>query len=251
MEWALTVDNFKTIFNTAYIDPLYGELGFENPTTEEKEEAIMRLYYYFVAKYNNRYLLPEMQTTSEDNTKVIAYIKDIVNIRSHGLKYKYDMLAETMPESFDDFLDNYRMHKEYEKTKEYDPSTVANTGDDVTHSNVNLQTQEFTTTGDNAQARLKGETSKKTLPANDTDNDANSVRTTYGRTITSTPGDETTGFTQDAHGYYNSGSKAKMIEEIRKILSYNLIDQWLHDIIPTFCLDYYKSPSANPKMWEL
>lgn len=233
IEWGtLYEDEFKNIFNDAYIDPLIPYLGETAPYNN--------LYIYFIAKQYNRLIMPEMETTDEANINIINAIRNLIMIRSNSLKYKYDMLASTMPTDIGELYKNYNMSREYTDVKEYDTGTVTNSGTDATFNNVNIKTQEFTTTGDNASPRLKGESTRQTIPQ--TKNaDQNSMQTTYGHVITSNPGDETRTFTQTASGYYGAASKAKLIEEIRALLNLNLIDDWLNDMMPVFTLHIYKN----------
>lgn len=228
---------FKYLFEDAYIDPLLIHLS---PLSEALSiEPAVGLYYYFLSKQYNRVVLPYFRGTDESNTLSINGMKAIISVRSYGLKYKYDMLADTMPENLDELYYNYYMAREYEKTVDPDEGTITHSGNDTTFTNTNRQTKSYSTTGENQTPRLKEQTDTFTVPQGSTDQAGNSIKTTYGHTITTAPGDEVTTFSQTAHGYYNSGSKAKMIEDIRNLLSLNLLDQWIYDIMPIFCLDKY------------
>lgn len=237
-EWyKLYPEAFSQIFSDAYVTPfdaIFSELTI--PTADTTAEKIFR---YFLRKQFNRMILPNMETDDINNSFIIEHMKEIIALRSYGLKYKYDMLAQTLPDNISDLYSNYNMTRQYTKGKTFTKGIVENKGTDHTYTNVNIESKEFSTTGDNASPRLKSQSSRKTLPEGQTDNLANSVNTTYGRTIETTPGSETDTFSQTASGYYNSGTKAKMIEEIRDLASLNIVDQWLHDIMPVFCMDVF------------
>ena len=237
-EWyKLYPDAFSQLFSDAYVEPLepiFSELTL--PTANTTPEKIFR---YFLRKQFNRMILPRMETEDINNSYIIEHMKEIIALRSYGLKYKYDMLAQTLPDNISDLYNNYNMTRQYTKGKTFTKGTVKHSGSDHTYSNVDISSEEYSTTGDNASPRLKSKSTRKTLPDGQIDSPSNSVNTTYGRQIETTPGSETDTFNQTASGYYNSGTKAKMIEEIRDLASINIVDQWLHDIMPVFCMDVF------------
>ena len=237
-EWyKLYPDHFSQIFSNAYVEPLepiFSELTL--PTADTTHEKIFR---YFLRKQFNRMILPKMETEDVNNTFIIEHMIEIIALRSYGLKYKYDILMETLPENISDLYNNYSMTRQYTKGKTFTKGTVEHSGSDHTYSNVDISSEEYSTTGDNASPRLKSKSTRKTMPDGQIDSSSNSVNTTYGRKIETTPGSETDTFNQTASGYYNSGTKAKMMEEIRDLTSINIVDQWLHDIMPVFCMDVF------------
>lgn len=242
VEWTELCPIFNSIFSTAYIDPIKPFLGTENFDS--------KLFMYFLAKQYNRVVTPEMTSDNDRNETIVSYIKDLISLRSYGLKYKYEMLAETMPNNFDDFLENYNMHREYTKTKEVEEGTVTNSGSDTSYNNVDVRTTNESTTGESERPRLKDQSRRYTYPDGETDQSNNSMKTNYGRIITSAPGTETDSFSQDASGYYGSASKAKIIANVRELLNIDIIDMWLHDIIPCFCLSTF-SPKPLDSYWAV
>lgn len=242
VEWSELCNDFKFIFSEAYIDPLKPFLG-ENLFDS-------KLFMYFLSKQYNRIVTPEMSPDESVNNTTASYIKDIIAVRSYGLKYKYDKLAETMPDDILDLFNNYNMHREYERTKEVATGTVTNSGSDTSYNNVDIRTINESTTGDNPQPRLKDQSRRYSYPDGQTDTPNNSMHTTYGRIITSEPGNETDTFTQDAFGYYGSSSKAKIIANVRELLNINIVDMWIHDIVSCFCLDTF-NPKPLDSYWAI
>lgn len=237
-EWyKLYPTNFSQIFSDAYVEPL--EPIFRDLTIHTAETTHEKIFRYFLRKQFNRMVLPNMETDDVNNVLIIDHMVEIIALRSYGLKYKYDVLAQTLPENISDLYNNYNMTRQYTKGKTFTKGTVEHSGSDHTYSNIDISSEEFSTTGDSASPRLKSKSTRKTLPDGQIDSSSNSVNTTYGRKIETTPGSETDTFNQTASGYYNSGTKAKMMEEIRDLASINIVDQWLHDIMPVFCMDVF------------
>lgn len=234
-DWTNSYPEFANIFEDAYIEP------FKNVLSQMKigNYPYVPLFYLFMSKYANRIVIPEFTDEPLKNFSIVKGLKDIISLRSYSLKYKYDMLAKTMPDDFNDFMYNYKMERGYTKTKESEQGTIAHTGTDSSYTNINRTTENYSTTGESASPRLKDKQDTYTVPKGDINNKNNSVNMEYGHTITSTPGKQTDTFNQTARGYYNAGNKAKILEDIRKLLNYNILDEWLKDITPVICLDVY------------
>lgn len=229
--WDYLCPTFANIFDDCHIDPLIPFLGETSPKRS--------LYVYFISKQYNRIVLPEMTPDDDVNKSIITSIKELLGIRSYSLKYKYEMLASTMPDNIDELYKNYNIHREYTDKKTIETGTVKNSGTDISYNNVDVQTEEFSTTGDSQTPRLKYKSERKTIP-NEVNNSHNSMQTSYGRVITSTPGDETRTFEQDANGYYGGTSKAKLINDIRNLLTLDIVDEWLNDVMPLFMTEVYE-----------
>ena len=244
LDWSKTYYEFNQIFEGAYLDPFLPIL--EHMTISSHDEPEDKMFLYFLAKQYNRIILPPMDTTDNGNLYIISNLKGIISMRSYALKYKYDMMAATMPDNINDFYYNYNITRQYTQGTTYTQGSVSHSGSDSTRSRVNRTTKEFTFTGESTGPKEKNRIETKTQPENPGASDnSNSVITTYGHQINTTPGSETKTFNQTATGYYNSGTKAKMLEEIRSLLNFNLMDSWLKDMMPAFCTDYYVKPSSK------
>lgn len=241
--WTNAHNGFQNIFEDCYLEPLVPILEPMLEPSTIHLEPWLKLFVYFAEKFFNRVVIVEMYPTYEQNEEVLRSIKSTLSMRSYGLKYKYDMIVKTLPTDLQDIYHNYNIHRGYEKNITSESGTIQHSGDDLTYSNTDRKTEEYSTTGDSQNPRLKSSSRTFTEPSGSTNTDSNSIKTTHGHTITTTPGKETETFSQDSSGYYNSGSKVKMIEDALRLLNYNLLDKWLDDIISAVCLDmYYSEP---------
>lgn len=237
--WNEKYEKFSHIFDNAYLEPLKKEMNYSSELLPSK------VFTYFLYKQATRIVMPKMTFDSLKDNGSIRQIQDLIELRSNGLKYKYDLLADTMPQgvqSIKEYFNNFDRHTEGRKEKDYDEGTVTHSGADSVYNNVDKRTSHYSTTGDSEQPRLEGYTEDSTFLSNDDpkfDRDNNKIKTSYGHIVTAQPSNEINRYTEDSNGYYNVGSKPKLIEDVRNILNFNLTDAWLHDIMSIFCFDYY------------
>ena len=250
--WYAKYPTFEEIFEDADTAGLLLPLFIQFP--EPTFMTYRWVFQYMLQYYSSRIVAPPMLFDSEKDLRTIGKIKDFIVLRAYQLKPKYDLLGETLPTDIEDYYENYRMSRQKTRKKEVKQGTITNSGNDTTFSNVHSTTTKTTSTGESETPRFDSATTTSTGDSNDNAN--NSVKTTYGRTITSNPGDEDISERTTAHGYYNSGTKADMIKEIRDILNFNLLNEWLKEMIPSFCCAYYDPawsipPELNPSEFIL
>lgn len=231
--WANEYPEFAGIFSSCNLNPLFDYFDPDDIITDRP--AFM---FEYVLKYqSSRVVAPPMRFDREKDLAVIDKITEAIARRAFMLQTKYELLAQTMPTSFEDYLENYNMSRHKTRNKKFKTGTVTNSGSDTTKTNTDMTTTRTTSTGESETPRFEGAVHTENT-ANSTA-DKNQVQTQYGRVITSAPGDEDTTERTTAHGYYNSGPKADMLREVRDVLEFNLVDKWIREVLPIFCCAYY------------
>lgn len=203
------------------------------------------MFNHLLKTHPSRVVAPPMLFNEEKDLRTIEKIKEGISYQAYVISLKYELLAQTMPSEIQDYYENYRIEREKTHHKEFTTGTITNSGNDTTFNNVHSTVTKNTSTGESESPRFAE--SSTTSTGNGNDNADNSMKTTYGKTITSEPGDEDSEENSLAHGYYNSGTKADMIREVRDIINYNIIDEWLKEIIPSFCCAYYDPAWSIPE----
>ena len=243
--WTNTYPEFAGIFSECNLNPLFNYFDPDDIITDKAG-----FIFEHVLKYqSSRVVAPPMRFDRDKDLAVIEKIKDAIARQAFMIQTKYELLAQTMPTSINDYMENYSISREKIRNKKYKQGTVVNSGADTTQSATNVTTTRMTSTGETESPRF--ESSSKTANTDGTAANQNQVSTTYGRTVTTNPGDEDTTENTTAHGYYNSGTKADMLKEIREVLDYNLVDKWVREILPIFCCAYYDPNWSIPSEFIL
>lgn len=241
-EWFKEYSDFENIFALANLDPLFIKtetIGYE---------------HYFVFQHllntqGSRPVIPPMMFDSEKDGNTIDKIKTLIEYRANILNYKYTMLGKTMLDNFSDYLINYSTTRDIDNSKTFGEGSITHSGNDKVYQNQDVTTENQSTTDESTTYRNQD---KRTVqsPQTNLDSDGyspkNSIKTAYGHTIKTTPSKETIDGTVTTEGYYNSGTKAKMVDQIRATLNFDLIDMWLKDILPTFTYSYYMTNREIP-----
>ena len=240
--WNEKYDEFKHIFDDAYLVPLAKEFN----TQEVTASTIFTLFLYLQA---NRVVIPFMRDDESKDLAQIEQIRALITLRSNSIKYRYDMLAKTLPENdkdaLENFLMNYSVHKTNRKDSKFDVGYIQHSGNDETYNNSSSTTAVYSTTGEDANPRLENKTVKSTNPVgndnlpNEYDTDNNKINTKYAHRIDSQPSDQHDSGLETTQGYYSASSKPKLLQEIRDNLNFSILDEWFNDIMPIFCLSMY------------
>lgn len=240
-EWFKKYPSFDTILTLAdssqLLDPLFSKttpIGYKH----------LYVFNHILTMYGSRPVIPQMQFDSEKDSNTIEKISSIIQYRANMVLYKYNMLSETLFPNISDYSSNYQMSRNQTKTHEFSETKVTHSGDDTVNQKQDIKTENYVSTDDLANPRFEGYKETKTNDPQSGSN--NEVKTSYGHIISSKPGTETERNTTSASGYYNSGTKAKMIEEMRKVLNYDIIDMWVQDILPSFTYSYYMTNRDIP-----
>lgn len=234
-DWRKEYEEFSNIFLSAQIDYL-----FSFDTEEVIQNRSEFLFDYLMTFQHSRMVMPPIQYERVQDLHTINKIKSAIDKQSRILYFKYSILSETLSPDLDDYLNNYKITRSKTRGKTYGVGTVSQSGTDSTKSNQNITFTHETSTGESEESRFEYSNTTKG------DSGDNEISTTYGKIVTSTPGKEDTTESSTAQGYYNSGTKADMIREIRDVVNFNLFDNWLKDILPCFCLDTYRPEHTQP-----
>lgn len=237
--WYKEYEEFGNIFLSAQVDYLF---TFDTESVIQNRSEF--LFDYLMTFQSSRIVLPIMLYEKDKDLRTINKIKAAIDKQSRILIFKYSILAETLSPDLIDYLENYNITRQKTIGKTFGIGTISQTGTDTMSRTQNVKTTHSTSTGESETPRYEYDNTTSTQG----DSNANKLSTTYGKTVTSTPGREDTTEGTTAHGYYNSGTKADMIREIREITNFNIFDEWLKDILPCFCLETYRpehSPSSE------
>lgn len=240
-EWFKEYTNFENIFALANLDPLFIK-------TEPVGYEFLFIFEHLVTMYGSRPVIPPMQFDSTKDNETIDKIKTLIQYRANMLNYKYVMLGKTMLDNFSDYLINYSTTRTNNNTKTYGQGSISHTGNDTVYQNQSITTTNKSTTDENLTFRNQDQREVKSAapPAGESYTPENSVKTSYGHTINTTPSKETVSGGIKAEGYYNSGTKAKMLDQIRATLNFDLIDMWVKEILPTFTYSFYMTDREIP-----
>lgn len=236
-DWRKEYEEFSNIFLSAQIDYLF---SFDTEQVIQNRSEF--LFDYLMTFQHSRMVMPPIQYERVQDLHTINKIKSAIDKQSRILYFKYSILSETLTADLDGYLNNYKITRSKKRGKTYGTGTVSQSGTDSTKSTQHYSVSHETSTGESEEPRFEYSNTTKTQG----DDDANKISTTYGKTVTSSPGKEDTIESSTAQGYYNSGTKADMIREIRDVVNFNLFDNWLKDILPCFCLDTYRPEHTHP-----
>ena len=245
-EWFKEYSSFDTIFRDAELTPLFTKV-------EPIGENYLFIFEHLLNFYGSRPVIAPLTFDKEKDLHTIDKIRSIIQFRSRMLYYKYNMLSKTLLSNYDDYENNYKMTRSEDKEKTYGTGTIKSSGDDKTYQNQNIKTINNTSTDDSVAERFESSREVTTTPnSGDTVNsDKNSIKTVYGKTVTTTPSNENQENTITSSGYYNSGTKAKMIDQIRSTLNYDIIDMWVKDILLSFTYSFYMTEREIPEEFLL
>ena len=237
--WYKEYEEFSAIFEFADDRELLNPL-FVQPI----DQQYLFLFHYLLEKQSSRTVIPPLCFNREKDIITIRKLKEAISHHAYIIYQKYDLLAQTIPTNIDDYFENYRISRQKTRGKKVKSGTIVHSGNDRMQSASDVTTSKMTTTAESPNGRLESKTITSNTPNSAVEN--NQVKTLYGHTITSTPGDEDITERTTAHGYYNSGTKADMIREVREVINFNIIDEWLKEMMPTFCLNYYNPEASIP-----
>ena len=246
--WTAKYPKFKTIFQQCEESGLLLPLYKQFPEPEHTLISYEWVFAYVLKFQGSRIVAPPMLFNTEKDELTIDKISDFITARAFSLKTKYELLGDTIPSDIEDYYENYKMSREKTRKKEVKQGTITNSGTDTTFNNVHSTTTKNSSTGETENPRFESSTETST---GNVDTTNNSIKIQHGRVITSAPGDEDITENTTAHGYYNSGTKADMIREVRDIINFNLLNEWIREILPSFCCAYYDPAWSVPEEFIL
>ena len=245
-EWFKEYSEFQSIFEPCDI------LGLLNPIFNQITPIAPKhtlLFAYLLNMYGSRPVIPEMLFDETKDKETITKIGTMIEYRANMLNYKYTTLSKTLFPDIEDYLNNYSTQRSHTKGNTFTLGSTTNSGTDTTTQKQHTETNNYTTTDDLTNPRLESKRESQTVDGSGGSD--NQVSTTYGHTIETQPSNETETLTSQSLGYYNSGTKAKMIEEVRKTLNFDIVDVWMKDILPSFTYSFYDTKRNIPSEFLL
>lgn len=245
-EWFKHYSDFQLIFEPCETVGLLNPI-FEQITPLAPKHTL--LFAYLLDMYGSRPVIPEMTFDETKDSETITKIGVMIEYRANLLNYKYTTLSNTLFPHVNDYLNNYSTERKHTKGTTFTLGSTTNSGTDITSQKQHTETNNYTTTDDLANPRLESKRESQTVDGSGGSD--NLVSTTYGHKIETQPSNETESLTSTSLGYYNSGTKAKIIDEVRKTLNFNIVDVWMKDILPSFTYSFYDTKRNIPSEFLL